>query len=481
MKKNLFLYAFILVGLQAFTQTTITLQPGSSGFDAHIDDYTPNGNFEPYPNINAGYNTVGGTPTLSRNFIKFDLSSIPAGATILSAKLSLYHGSGTHSASTANEQVLAKVNANWDEATITWNNQPAISVTDTVQIGNTNTSTDDKLDINLLGFVQGWVSNSATNFGMVMMLQDEPGTLGRFQTYASSDFADSTKRPKLVVTYEACTGSTVLQPGSSGFDAHVDDYTPNDNFEPYPNINSGYNTVGGTPTLSRNFIKFDLSSIPAGATILNAKLSLYHGSGTHSASTANEEVLAKVNADWDEATITWNNQPAFSSRDTVHIGNTNTSTDDKLDINLLGFVQSWVNNASTNFGVVMMLQDEPGTLGRFQTYASSDFADSAKRPKLVIDWQTCNVGINELSNSVDAIALYPNPATGATEITLRTNEPIKQVVIRDLSGREITRISGVAENQVTFSTENLSSGLYLVEVWNTQDKMIGVKKLVLNN
>lgn len=463
MKTNFLLLAFLFFGFKGFNQTTITLQPGSAGFDAHVDNKNSNSVDVNYPVINAGYNTVGGIPTISHNFMRFDLSAIPAGSTIVSATLSLCHSpTVNHSNSSANEELFAKVNQTWDESTVTWNTQPTFSSVDTIHIGTTNIG-DDKLNINLQLFVQDWVTTPATNFGMVMHLVDEPGTLGRFQSYASSDVADSTIRPKLVITFNPpCTTETLtLQPGvKDGIDVHVDDLNPNltDNLTPI--MNAGYNTIGSIPTLSHNFLQFDLSSIPAGSTVVSATLSLTHSSTVaHSASSDNAELLAKVTQLWYENTVTWNNQPTFSSTDTVHIGTTNVG-DDKPNINILSFVQDWVNNPLNSFGMVMHLVDEPGTLGRFQSYASSDAPDSSARPKLVVQWLSCAAtAVNEISASNFLLNVYPNPATD--ELHLQTNDgSVASAIIYDMLGNKISE----AKNVNVVNVKSLSAGFYLVNI-----------------
>lgn len=463
MKTNFLLIAFLLFSFKGFNQTTITLQPGSAGFDAHVDNNTPNSMDVNYPVINAGYNTVGGNPTISHNFMGFDLSAIPAGSTIVSATLSLWHSTSiNHSNSSANEELFAKVTQNWDESSVTWNTQPTFSSTDTIHIGTTNVG-DDKLNINLQSFVQDWVTTPATNFGMVMHLVDEPGALGRFQSYASSDVADSTRRPKLVITFNPpCTTETLtLQPGiKDGIDVHVDDLNPNltDNLTTI--CNAGYNTVGGTPTLSHNYLQFDLTSIPAGSTVVSAKLSLTHSSTVpHSTSSDNAELLAKVTQLWYENTVTWNNQPTYSTTDTVQIGTTNVG-DDKPNINLLSFVQDWVNNPLNNFGMVMHLVDEPGSLGRFQSYASSDNPDSSARPKLVVEWLSCtSTGVNEISASNFSVNVYPNPATDELHLTTADGGTVNAIVY-DMLGNKISE----SKNVNVVYVKSLSSGLYLVNV-----------------
>ncbi len=462
MKRNLLLLLAVLLATKIFSQSVLTFQPGAAGIDAHVDNLNASTVDVNYPVVNAGYNTVGGTPTLSHNFMQFDLSAIPTGSTIVSATLSLYHSTTVnHSLSSDNAELLAKVTQAWSEGTVTWNTQPTFSATDTIHIGTTNIG-DDKPNIDLAAFVQDWVNTPAANYGMVMHLVDEPGSIGRFQTYGSSDAADSTIRPKLVVSFiPPCKDeTTVLQPGSDGIDAHVDDLNSGTVDVNYPIVNAGYNTVGGTPTLSHNFMQFDLSAVPAGATVVSATLSLYHSTVySHSTSTSNEELLAKVTQAWNENTITWNTQPTFSATDTIHIGNT-TIGDDKTSINLAPFVQDWVNTPAANYGMVMHLVDEPGSLGRFQTYGSSDAADSTIRPKLVIVWNNCGtLGIDKTASENAGVSVYPNPVNDVLQIKTTTDMAVDAIVY-DMLGNQIS----VAKNATSLNVKELTPGFYLVRL-----------------
>ncbi|MFN8322904.1 MAG: DNRLRE domain-containing protein [Chitinophagales bacterium] len=252
----------------------------------------------------------------------------------------------------------------------------------------------------------------------------------------------------------------VLQPGSNGIDAHVDDYNPGNTDNNYPVINAGYNTVGGIPTLSHNFMQFDLSSIPTGATIVSAKLSLYNVTGaSHSFSTSNDELLSKVTQSWNESTVTWLNQPSFSMVDTIEIGNTNIQTADKPNINIQSFVQDWVNSPASNYGMVMHLLDEPGNLGRFQSYASSDNADSTKRPKLEIVWNSCSTGLVDLSKDDSQISVFPNPVTDLLHISGYTGD-IQSLFIYNMLGQKVME----SKNSAAINTSSLDKGFYIIEV-----------------
>jgi hypothetical protein len=134
MAKMKFSVAFVFFMIFSFNaQTTITLQPsGNIGKDAFISSNVPTGGQGNSPEFNAASWTIFGSPLSIRGLIDFDLSSLPAGAIIQSASLTLFNnpncqngnanGQHVHS-SGSNEAVLQRISSPWTED-VAWSNQP---------------------------------------------------------------------------------------------------------------------------------------------------------------------------------------------------------------------------------------------------------------------------------------------------------------------------------------------------------------------
>jgi hypothetical protein len=179
----------------SFTET-ITLQPGSEGKDADVDENSPNANSESYEALLSGciipYKKW-------RAYLQFDLSSVPGNARIIDAYPKLYQygsiGAGSFTVG------LYQITSDWEEGAITWNNQPTSSTvaeaTSTVYAG----STAWRMWYNIVDLVQGWVDGSITNQGMLLKSTDETSTTMIVEFWSSDYTTDTSKHPKLLIIY----------------------------------------------------------------------------------------------------------------------------------------------------------------------------------------------------------------------------------------------------------------------------------------
>lgn len=186
---------------------TITLQPGSNTNEATLtwtnSGSTTGANFN-LPELLAMGWTTGGELYIGRGIFKFDLSAIPANATIISAKLSLYSNPTPLNGNqvdanfgTNNSMYVERVTTSWD-GTLNWPNQPFGDAATQVSVPHTSLSTFDLIDVNVAGLVAPMVSGN--NYGFKIRLQNEINY--NLRNFCSSKHAQVAKRPKLVVTYQ---------------------------------------------------------------------------------------------------------------------------------------------------------------------------------------------------------------------------------------------------------------------------------------
>lgn len=168
----------------------------NSGIDQ--TDVTP-------PEVTAATWTFGGNVVYVRSTLKFDLSAIPAGATIKSATLSLYSNHSPLNGNqvdanygTDNSFLIQRISSDWVPGSLNWLNQPTYSSTHQVEVASTTNSFLDLPSINVKSLISD-IYSSGNNYGLVIRLKTEQIYTSR--VFYSSTASDESKRPKLVVKY----------------------------------------------------------------------------------------------------------------------------------------------------------------------------------------------------------------------------------------------------------------------------------------
>lgn len=189
-------------------EQTLTLQPANNPNEfEYLNHNGVDNSASGAPDIPVEAWTSGGTPWTVREAIKFDLSTIPASSTIISANLYLYsypnptiNGNLVDANYGSNNAMLVQqIVTNWSPSTTNWFNQPVTSTNNQIVVPSTSQSTLD-LNLDVTSMVASMV-NSNANYGFFLKLQNE-------EIYNSRIFVSSyntsypTKRPKLVVVYQ---------------------------------------------------------------------------------------------------------------------------------------------------------------------------------------------------------------------------------------------------------------------------------------
>lgn len=134
-------------------------------------------------------------------------------------------------------------------------------------------------------------------------------------------------------------------------DAYIASDRPNENFGSaalYVGYhNSGEDRFGA----ERSLIRFDLSSIPPGATILEARLRLYMSFATPSDGNPMRIIARQLNSAWDEQFVTWNTEPMWGDVQAEAFVN---PVDGWYEWDLSGLVGNWMSGQTINHGVEMI-------------------------------------------------------------------------------------------------------------------------------
>ena len=203
---------------------------------------------------------------------------------------------------------------------------------------------------------------------------------------------DSADSGPLVVTLDKIGGETTitLQPGAAdGKDGVVSYYESNKNYGDAEDIHPYSGTISGAYNANRVFIAFDLSGIPEGVEILDAKLSLFYNPTSKYSQYLSEHsgynalYIQRVTSAWNENTITWSNQPSTTTGHQVSIPKSVDPKQNYEGIDVTQLLQDIVN--ADNHGFLIRLQTEEPY--RAVMLASSDHSDATKHPKLVVTYK----------------------------------------------------------------------------------------------
>jgi RHS repeat-associated protein len=205
------------VTLPADGNASKLLQPGAEGKQTYAYYSTQLTNCANYGAEQRMWVGASST-TVKRPLVEFDLRDIPSGATISSARLSLWHSGSIANAATINAH---RVTSSWQEGTgltqctddgatwydrqggMKWTN-PGADFAATPEGSVTNAAGEGAGwdDFDITPMVQKWVGGAAPNLGVLLKRSDEALVDGRDFSYYSDDFATTpTLRPKLAVSY----------------------------------------------------------------------------------------------------------------------------------------------------------------------------------------------------------------------------------------------------------------------------------------
>ena len=182
----------------------VTMRLGECGKDAFLYDRLPDTNYGDHVDFAAMGWTHSGSAVQVRSLVEFDLSSIPKGVTIDSAKLSLYGytspGNGSHSTTSgSNKSFVKRVIKSWQENTVTWNDQPSTTAINQATLSASTLANQDYLDINVTNMVTDMIADSNGAHGFMLQLESE--SYYRSLVFGSSDNSNTALHPQLVVCY----------------------------------------------------------------------------------------------------------------------------------------------------------------------------------------------------------------------------------------------------------------------------------------
>ena len=164
--------------------------------DAWTDELTPDAKHGGDPALRVErLNDVQGLPFNRFTLVKFDLAPIPPDVSLVSAQLQLYQTGASGVLSYSVSPDLAQ-RSDWDEAAVTWNNQPAFT-----NVGDAAVTLDTAngwKTWDVTNIVKQWLSsNPAPNYGIG--LTGDGRSVGLRLFGARNDLQTA---PRLIIQYE---------------------------------------------------------------------------------------------------------------------------------------------------------------------------------------------------------------------------------------------------------------------------------------
>jgi len=335
----------------------------------------------------------------AHGLMRFDTSSLTPGATVQSATLHLY----IHEEDPFWPVAIHENTERFDEVDVTWDSYSDAYHPNQIAAIPPSADKDHRIRVPITALVQRWVNNPISNNGLRFVATQED----RESKISAKEYADAANRPYLEVSLansankqaQAVVSGTLsdgrslnarthtlpltqspqtlsLRPGSDSEDAWYDD----------DNHDTDVLIVSATQEYSA--LRFEIAQIPRGATITNALLELHPQSVSQEGS-----IRAQLfTAIWDESIINkdfarfldgWARDWGEVDNALFHEASTD-GTQNPVTIDVKEGVQRWVNGAA-NYGFRLATSDAD------VSFASSDHANQALRPGLVVEY-TCPCG-----------------------------------------------------------------------------------------
>lgn len=380
-KHNILLTIIIIACCTCALEADVLLSTESSHVCKNLPDTNTGsaGVIELTPNASVGRN----------GYIRWDLSNFPTFYAVTEGKIKLKKA---YSFNNGTQTIkLYKVLSAWDEST-TWNTRPTVDTDNTIstlsyvdndQPGKKYTFTGQSL----IDLVQSWVNGTVQNRGMQIQQTSQTGVLSMYTNEASANL-----QPTLKVTwggtvhsYTATTATYVakLYPDHMyGTQTHMD-------------ITSHSNTL-------YSYLTWDLSSIPNGTVIESVSCEMYRAYGFHN--TQATIMLFEPDDDWDENTITWNNQPYRTQATPLATVTFYDSDPQGMVYEFSGeavraLLEGWINETISNRGIRVEQSQYAGVIA----FYSDDEVDMKMKPELIVSPNTFELPTPSLTTlTVDA-------------------------------------------------------------------------------
>ncbi|MBT8036274.1 MAG: InlB B-repeat-containing protein [Verrucomicrobiae bacterium] len=274
------------------------------------------------------------------------------------------------------------------------------------------------------GVSKGTVTRVSENVATIALTGNRSGTYGGSDitnvtvSCTTAEYGDSTGGSSLSdndgVTLRALVGGTVvLQDGLNSYtgtrDTYINGASTTSNYGTQTTL-SIYNRSQGSK-YRYSFLSYDLSSIPAGSTIVSASLDLVQNN-----TVANSVDVYELTGSWTETGATWSNSNGLvgtTSFGTATSPGSAGGAVPTINLNASGIqkIQSWLDTPSGNHG--FGIKTASGGNNQNIDLRSSEHGTQAHRPKLTITYSGSGTGA-EINLQGQGVTINSGDATPST-------------------------------------------------------------------
>ncbi|MGB0384367.1 MAG: DNRLRE domain-containing protein [Ardenticatenaceae bacterium] len=225
-----------------------------------------------------------------------------------------------------------------------------------------------------------------------------------------------------------CLSTTGQLSVPASADSYIVSGKPNESFENSGSVWVGYDQ-SHSKHIQRALLRFDNLAIPRGSLVTEAKLSLFMDGTTPNDADMSIAVYP-LRSPWSE-NINWTTHQSLSV-DQNPIATTSVSTTfGWYEWDITSLVQEWINNPTSNFGVILRGDERPGQ--RQRGFWSKDCNPSrceSKFPELVVQWEAPTPTPTATPTNTPTPTATPTPSATPTPKALLlslANEPKRAV------------------------------------------------------
>ncbi|HEX2925892.1 MAG TPA: DNRLRE domain-containing protein [Ruminiclostridium sp.] len=243
-------------------------------------------------------------------------------------------------------------------------------------------------------------------------------------------------------------------------DTYINSAAPDINYNSSPVFWVGEQ---GSSTFYRTLIKFDLSFIPVGSSIISSNLNLYMDYDASDVGLETTITPYAVIDSWDVSGVTWGTRSALNNFITG--GSTNVSIPGYYSFNVTELIDKWVNGGLTNNGMELKAEElELFENKRFVSSNESDPDKQAYKPVLVIQYDPGRA----VSTNINAVITGHDVDTAHE--TVITSDTYQVTETRNTSDRTLVSffVNNLSVNKADVGIEVSTDGInFLRENYNT--------------